>query len=54
MFTDLIIGFDGYGPARDALALAQRLASTPALARTVMYVRSPRGLRTEQGTAAAS
>jgi nucleotide-binding universal stress UspA family protein len=38
MFSDLIIGFDGSGPARDALALARRLALEAGVRPAVIYV----------------
>ena len=39
MFSDLIIGFDGSPPARDALALARRMALSTGAHPAVVYVR---------------
>jgi nucleotide-binding universal stress UspA family protein len=39
MFSDLIIGFDGSPPARDALALARRMALATGARPAVIYVR---------------
>jgi nucleotide-binding universal stress UspA family protein len=47
MFSDLIIGFDGSASARDALALARRLALPTGARPTVIYVRPYTALSAE-------
>src|SRR4029079_5117006 len=49
MYSDLIIGFDRSPPARDALALARRLALATGAHPMVLYVRPRRAMSAESG-----
>jgi len=49
MYSDLIIGFDDSPPARDALALARRLALATGAHPMVLYVRPRRAMSAEAG-----
>ena len=40
MYSDVVIGFDGSAPARDAVALGRRLALAPGARPMVLHVRS--------------